>query len=213
MRQRSRRHVLLRQYELESSSSQRLATRSEAHEQAHVRMRPRDVEALRRQAGELFAPIIALFSTCDSHEPVLLRANEALYVRLPAGEAKAAGGAAGGSAGGAAGEPGGRPSPHEAVAGAAAAPAQARARARGVGRPLRLGAPRLRHRHASLQRHAPLHRAPRSRQDCMIRQDYVIGQDCVIGQDYRARLCDWARLCDRNVFVTYLSRHGHELRV
>jgi hypothetical protein len=93
MRQRSRRHVLLQQYELDPSSSLRLAARSEAHEQAHVRMRPRDVEALRRPAGEGSGPIVALFSTRYAQEAVQLRADEALYVRLPAGEVEARGGA------------------------------------------------------------------------------------------------------------------------
>jgi hypothetical protein len=86
MRRRSRGHTLLRQYDLEARSSLRLPARSEAHEQAHVRLRAADVEALRRPAGEMFAPIVALFSTRDAREPVQLRANEAVYVELP-GEA------------------------------------------------------------------------------------------------------------------------------
>ena len=92
MRRRSRGHTLLRQYDLEVRSSLRLPARSEAHEQAHVRLRAADVETLRRPAGELFAPIVALFSTRDAREPVRLRANEALYVELP-GEAEGAEGA------------------------------------------------------------------------------------------------------------------------
>jgi hypothetical protein len=91
MRQRSRRHVLLQQYELDPRSSLRLAARSEAHEKAHVRMRPSDVEALRRPAGEGSGPIVALFSTRYAQEAVQLRADEALYVRLPAGEAEGRG--------------------------------------------------------------------------------------------------------------------------
>jgi len=86
MRRRSRGHTLLRQYDLEVRSSLRLPARSEAHDQAHVRLRAADVEALRRPAGEMFAPIVALFSTRDAREPVQLRANEAVYVELP-GEA------------------------------------------------------------------------------------------------------------------------------
>ena len=106
MRQRSRRHVLLQQYELDPSSSLRLAARSEAHEKAHVRMRPSDVEALRRPAGEGSGPIVALFSTRYAQEAVQLRADEALYVRLPAGEAEGRGraGEAGRAAAPAAGE-------------------------------------------------------------------------------------------------------------
>jgi len=79
---------LLRQYDLETSSSLRFPARSEAHELAFVRLRQVDVEALRRPPGQMYAPIVALFSTSNSREPVQLRANEAIYVQLPATDAE-----------------------------------------------------------------------------------------------------------------------------
>jgi hypothetical protein len=83
MRRRSRHQGMLQQYELEPRTSLRLPARSEAHELAHVRMRREDVHALRRPAGEMCAPIVALFSTRDAHETVRLRPSETLYVQLP----------------------------------------------------------------------------------------------------------------------------------
>ena len=82
MRQRSRRHTLLHNYELDARSSMRLEARSEAHELAHVRMRQQDVLSLRRPES-MSRPIIALFSTHDARTPVSLRSDERLYVRLP----------------------------------------------------------------------------------------------------------------------------------
>ena len=83
MRRRSRQQGMLQQYELETRTSLRLPARSEAHELAHVRMRREDVHALRRPAGEMCAPIVALFSTRDAQETVRLRPSETLYVQLP----------------------------------------------------------------------------------------------------------------------------------
>jgi hypothetical protein len=74
---------MLQQYELETRTSLRLRARSEAHEMAHVRLRREDVHALCGPAGEMYAPIVALFSTRDAREPVSLRPSEILYVQLP----------------------------------------------------------------------------------------------------------------------------------
>jgi hypothetical protein len=74
---------MLQQYELETRTSLRLRARSEAHEMAHVRLRREDVDALCGPAGEMYAPIVALFSTRDAREPVSLRPSEILYVQLP----------------------------------------------------------------------------------------------------------------------------------
>ena len=83
MRRRSRQQGMLQQYELETRTSLRLRARSEAHEMAHVRLRREDVDALCGPAGEMYAPIVALFSTRDAREPVSLRPSEILYVQLP----------------------------------------------------------------------------------------------------------------------------------
>ena len=184
MRQRSRRHVLLQQYELDPSSSLRLAARSEAHEKAHVRMRPSDVETLRRPAGEGSSPIVALFSTRYAQEAVQLRADEALYVRLPAGEAEGRGRA--GEAGGAAAPAAGEQAPPRGRGDKCASRRVKRCAPR-LGRPPRLRAPRVRHRHARLRHHAQVHRAPRARQDavgssCTIRavtSDLVLLRPCI----------------------------------
>ncbi len=82
MRQRSRRHTLLHNYELDARSSVRLEARSDSHELAHVRMRQQDVRAL-GSPETMSRPIIALFSTRDPRTPVSLRSDERLYVRLP----------------------------------------------------------------------------------------------------------------------------------
>lgn len=86
MRQRSRRHTLLHNYELDARSSVRLEARSDSHELAHVRMRQQDVRAL-GSPETMSRPIIALFSTRDPRTPVSLRSDERLYVRLPEQEA------------------------------------------------------------------------------------------------------------------------------
>jgi hypothetical protein len=75
---------MLQEYDLEASTSLRLAARSEQHEFAHMRMRREDVQALQKQPGAICSPIVALFSTRDAREPVSLRPSETLYVQLPA---------------------------------------------------------------------------------------------------------------------------------
>jgi hypothetical protein len=74
---------MLQQYQLETRTSLRLPARTEAHDLAHVRLRREDVDALCRPASEMYAPIVALFSTRDAREPVTLRPSETLYVQLP----------------------------------------------------------------------------------------------------------------------------------
>ncbi len=81
MRVKSRRHGLLQQYQLECSTSLRLAARSETHDMAHIRLRRDDVKAI--QEGTSCAKIVGLFSTNNSKEPVFLRSLETLFVQLP----------------------------------------------------------------------------------------------------------------------------------
>ena len=81
MRVKSRRHGLLQQYQLECSTSLRLADRSETHDMAHIRLRRDDVKAI--QEGTSCAKIVGLFSTNNSKEPVFLRSLETLFVQLP----------------------------------------------------------------------------------------------------------------------------------
>jgi hypothetical protein len=81
MRVKSRRHGLLQQYELECSSSLRLAARSETHDMAHIRLRRDDVKAIEK--GTLCTKIVGLFSTNNSREPVFLRSSDTLFVQLP----------------------------------------------------------------------------------------------------------------------------------
>ena len=81
MRVKSRRHGLLQQYQLECSTSLRLAARSETHDMAHIRLRRDDVKAI--QEGTSCTKIVGLFSTNNSKEPVFLRSLETLFVRLP----------------------------------------------------------------------------------------------------------------------------------
>ena len=81
MRVKSRRHGLLQQYQLECSTSLRLAARSETHDMAHIRLRRDDVKAI--QEGTSCAKIVGLFSTNNSKQPVFLRALETLFVQIP----------------------------------------------------------------------------------------------------------------------------------
>ena len=81
MRVKSRRHGLLQQYQLECSTSLRLADRSETHDMAHIRLRRDDVKAI--QEGTSCAKIVGLFSTNNSKEPVFLRSLETVFVQLP----------------------------------------------------------------------------------------------------------------------------------
>ena len=81
MRVKSRRHGLLQQYQLECSTSLRLAARSETHDMAHIRLRRDDVKAI--EEGTSCTKIVGLFSTNNSKEPVFLRSLETLFVRLP----------------------------------------------------------------------------------------------------------------------------------
>ena len=81
MRVKSRRHGLLQQYQLECSTSLRLAARSETHDMAHIRLRSDDVKAI--EEGTSCTKIVGLFSTNNSKEPVFLRSLETLFVQLP----------------------------------------------------------------------------------------------------------------------------------
>jgi hypothetical protein len=71
---------LLHMYRLQHSQTRRLPARSDLHDRAHVRMRPEDIEALKR-APESLQPMVVLFSTTDASEAVCLRTAETVYVR------------------------------------------------------------------------------------------------------------------------------------
>jgi len=76
---------LLHVYSLHSNQTRRLLARSEAHPNAYVRLREEHIEALSGPGVQ--TPIVALFCTKSSREPVCLRAEETIFVSLPGHEA------------------------------------------------------------------------------------------------------------------------------
>jgi hypothetical protein len=73
---------LLHFYRLQSGQTQRVVARSDAHERAYVRLRLDDVEMLSGRTTATQEPIVALFCTHSSNEPVSLRAGEQIEVCL-----------------------------------------------------------------------------------------------------------------------------------
>ena len=74
---------LLHVYSLHSNQTRRLLARSEAHPNAYVRLREEHIEALSGRGAQTPQPIVALFCTKSSREPVSLRAEETIFVSLP----------------------------------------------------------------------------------------------------------------------------------
>ena len=73
---------LLHFYRLQSGQSQRVVARSDAHERAYMRLRLDDVQMLSGSTTATQEPIVALFCTHSSSEPVSLRAGEQIEVCL-----------------------------------------------------------------------------------------------------------------------------------
>lgn len=78
---------LLHVYSLHSNQTRRLLARSEAHPNAYVRLREEHIEALAGRGVQTPQPIVALFCTKSSREPVCLRTEETIFVSLPGSSA------------------------------------------------------------------------------------------------------------------------------
>ena len=74
---------LLHVYSLHSNQTRRLAARSEAHPNAYVRLREDHIEVLSGRGVQTSQPIVALFCTQSSSEPVRLRTEETIFVSVP----------------------------------------------------------------------------------------------------------------------------------
>lgn len=83
---RQARHSLLQHYRLERAECRTLPAQSESHSAGEVRMRPRDLERLRKHSpGEDYEPVVVLFSTGNAQDPVFLRTAETIYIDISKG--------------------------------------------------------------------------------------------------------------------------------
>lgn len=75
--------TLLHVYNLQTKQTRRLPARSEAHPDAYVRLRQEHIDVLAGRGVQTPQPIVALFCTHSSHEPVRLRIDEVISVSIP----------------------------------------------------------------------------------------------------------------------------------
>lgn len=75
--------TLLHIYSLQAKQTLRLPARSEAHPNAYVRLRKDHIEMLSGRGVQTPQPIVALFCTQSSQEPVRLRTEEVISVSIP----------------------------------------------------------------------------------------------------------------------------------